>query len=212
MEVGAVGVGSVVVEWGRSHTPAAVAWCGLLAGSVWNENWFDDNSAMKPETRQNIFFDVGCSVNCVNREFTDDSTDLSIKVPGGRIEATRLFSGNEWGWSHEMKLPRAADVIGTWPDVVKKQITSAGRISFNYALKASYPSVVNLVPTEPTVVAEYAEGTSTLTLFKKSNEYYWRWRDKFGNWEEYNAEGRLRATATEMGRWPPMSMTTRAPT
>ena len=53
-----------------------------------------DKPAHEPNGDQS--FPVGCSVNTFDRQFSDDSIDLSIKVKGGVVTVHRYFKGGVW--------------------------------------------------------------------------------------------------------------------
>ena len=63
------------------------------------ECFFDKYRSFK-ETLLNIKHKVGCTVNTLSREFSDDIIDLTVKVPNGVISVERWFYDNKWHYEH----------------------------------------------------------------------------------------------------------------
>jgi RHS repeat-associated protein len=184
---------------GSSGGSASYSWSsGGSSGSTWSpsyeeingvvcwpegelkESWFDCGDSCL-ETRQNIFFDVGCAVNAVLREYTDAAVDLSVKAPGGSIAVERLYYGNAWRWEHERNNLRFEwDSLGQFVDSIDKGGVVYER-AFEYTLSSS-----GEVSLPDTLV--YTHASYTITGTESTG---WRWEDKAGNWKEFDASGRM---------------------
>jgi RHS repeat-associated protein len=172
--------------------------------AVWKEVWFDDDSTGLLETLQNILVLVGCSVNCVNRTFMDESTDLSVKVRGGRLEAKRQFLGNAWAWTDNRRLQGAAEFLASQPPILNRCYCTQYfhcLPCFRYEMLPifrPFNHCWNPEPSDP-IAAQYKHETYTLTLYRGWSEYYWWLEDKRGNWEHYLADGRLHRRGNKRG-------------
>ena len=120
------------------------------------------------ETRQNWKQKVGCDVNTVTRQFTDDDIDLSVKVPGGIIQIQRRYYAGSWNWEHlRNKLTFSYDSLGS-------NIASINKGGVEYEATGSDGNV-------------YVSESFRIT--RQQGGY--RWQDKFGSWQEYDDSGRL---------------------
>ena len=127
---------------------------------------YSEQTTTENETLQKVFHDVGCTVNTVAREFNDDETDLSIKVPGGNISVDRLFYGDTWRWEHlRNNLSFNLDALG-------KEIESINKGGVIYEK-----------------VSEGVYAQDFFRIAKEGNRYIWK--DKNKNWKEYNSSGKL---------------------
>jgi len=70
--------------------------------------WVDDppTPPIWPEKVLNV---VGCEVNSVNGQYTDEATDLSVKVPGGVVSVVRRYNSLERTWAfHHNQIARSS--------------------------------------------------------------------------------------------------------
>ena len=150
---------------------------------------FDRNITSLLDPLKDILSDVGCTVNCVLREYNDDVVNLSVKGPGGSIDVRRLFYGNKWYWEditdglHFNKRKEWYDLRSNnvdQMDVGSEDIESIDKGGVLY--KKSGTDV-------------YAHDTYTIT--KLGSVYLWK--DKLGNWKEYDINGRMGSYGTRTG-------------
>jgi RHS repeat-associated protein len=191
-EGGCGGVSSTTWSWGtdvNNNSPTGVGvpsgrpqtFDGVVCWPVasWSETWFDKDVTPWLDTINNIFFPVGCSVNCVTRDFTDDDLDLSVKVPGGHIDVKRWFYGNDWHWDHS-----------------RSQLHSTPNVS----LSKEPLSIVKGVVTYERATAQDAVGVYVHRLYSITETAPgYRWQDRLGNWKDYDAAGFLIAYGTRNG-------------
>ncbi len=141
---------------------------------------------------------VGCEVSLENGQFYDDALDLSVKVPGGRIDVKRWFYRNGkkyiWHWEHEGRnnIVRADIFLGglgscyngicsgvAWTLI---EIMNKGGVYY-YGQESStwpFPEVESQV---------YLHGTYKIV----QTTYGYLWEDKHGNWKKYDPQGRMTA-------------------
>lgn len=123
-----------------------------------------------------ILSKVGCTVNNVSREFNDDAVDISVKVPGGSVSVQRRFYGNQWHWEHlRNNLRFNYDSLGQYIESIDK----GGVV---YEKSSAVPAV-------------YTHDTYKIT--KEESGY--AWKDKLGNWKEYDLNGRMSSYGTRTG-------------
>jgi YD repeat-containing protein len=109
----------------------------------------------------------GSWVNLLAREYQDEIEDLRIKVPGGHAKVVRQFYRNWWSWSE------LARVLYFSP----KKIDSIVR---------------NLVSYAPAVPGSDIFQYRGNRIYKLEDGF--RWENKDGEWESYDARGRLLAS------------------
>ncbi len=118
------------------------------------------------------------SVNTVMREYNRDHVDLSVKVPGGKIEVKRWYYGNRWWFEHERnRLNFNPDSLGTGI----KSIDKGGVV--------------------------YSASTVDSDLFihddiyriRREDDGTYRWSDKSGNCKTFDEVGRMTAYGTRSG-------------
>ena len=120
------------------------------------------------ETLQNWKQKVGCDVNTVTRQFTDEEVDLLVKVPGGVVKIQRRYYDNSWKWEHlRNRLRFSYDTLGSSIAVIDK-----GGVEYE------------ATGTDSDV---YVSGIFRITRHREG----YRWQDKFGNWQEYDESGRM---------------------
>jgi len=160
-----------------SPAPAAKDIDGVICfpDPVTKECCFDPFARLK-ETLQNWIHEVGCSVNTVTREFTDDAIDLSAKVPGGQISVKRWFYGNEWRWEHTRN-----NLIFKW-DSLGNYIESIDKGGVIYKASSTDANVYT---------------HDIYRIIPKDSGH--RWQDKRGNWKEYDDTGRMTSYGTRTG-------------
>ena len=202
---GAGGTGGDGPGGGGSFSGGAQSVGGVVCWpvGVWKEILFEADITGLLETLKNILIDVGCSVNCVNRTFMDESVDLSVKVRGGRLEAKRQFIDNAWGWTDNRRLQGAAEVVAQLPRVLPHPFilaAAAGPVYSAVPISMRLPLTHwwDPAPLDP-IVEQYNHETYTLTLYRGSSDYYWWLEDKRGNWEHYQADGRLARRGNKRG-------------
>jgi RHS repeat-associated protein len=124
----------------------------------------------------NFFQKVFSSVNLVMREYVREEPDLSVKVPGGIIEAKRWYFGNGWRWEH-----------------------------FRHNLKFNLGSLGNSIETVEKDEVLYKASSTDSSIFShefyriiKTGEE-WRWEHKNGDWKRYDAAGNMTAYGTRTG-------------
>lgn len=127
------------------------------------------------EIFQNAIFYAGCTVNTVFREYNDEATDLSVKVPGGSVDIRRRFYGNEWHWGHiGNTLHFVQDSLGQGLESIEKR---------------------------GVIYEKSGNGIYVYDTYKiKAQETGYRWEDKFGNWQEYDLQGQMISYGTPNGR------------
>jgi RHS repeat-associated protein len=132
----------------------------------------------RPETKQDVLEEVGSSVNCILREFNDEASDLSVKVPGGNASILRTFYGNQWHFEElRHNLTFILDSLG-------RNITSIDKGGVIYErLGSSSESPV------------FVHGTYTIG---RTEEGY-LWQDNHGNWRSFDETGILTAYGTANG-------------
>ena len=143
-----------------------------------------------------FFREVGCYVNCLSREFYDENIDLSIKVPGGSVHVKRLYYDHAWHWWHtDNNLIHYNKWLADYPVLLAAtdsstasglQITS---VTTDYIEKGGVR--YNRSDSSPDT-AVYVHDTYRIRV----SETGYIWKDKFGNWKEYDAEGRMTAYGT----------------
>jgi len=145
--------------------------------------YYEEEISLK-NSFKNFMKTVGCSVNFVLREFNDESTDLAVKVPGGSIQVKRQFYANQWHWEHLRKrLVFNYDVLGRYIESINK-----GGILYDRSSRDSDSSEVFTHKSYKII----------------RNEDGYRWKDKYGNWKDYDNEGRILSSGNQYGiisRW-----------
>ncbi len=111
------------------------------------------------------------SINLPEREYRDDATDLSVKVPGGTASVSRYFYYNAWHWrdlSEGLTLNAGA----------------GGIASIDY-ITENYPVVDSGFTT-------YEQGVTHARIIASSTGY--RWQSTTGQWKTFDSTGKLLAT------------------
>ncbi|MEH0019208.1 MAG: right-handed parallel beta-helix repeat-containing protein [Desulfobacter sp.] len=132
---------------------------------------------------------VGCSVNTSLREYNDDAVDLVVKVPNGSILVARDYRAGQWQWDH------AAMVMDGSPDDTKP-----------YSPSEYGPDQMTRdgVVYEKTSAGIYTQGTHVIERkpdippYAYNPEKY-RYKDKHGNFHQYDSLGRLIAFGNRFG-------------
>jgi RHS repeat-associated protein len=131
----------------------------------------------------------------------DESVDLSVKVRGGRLEAKRMFVGDSWTWMDDRRLPGAAEIVAQLPPILMRQSFLYAKSAYTavpLSLMLSFPHHWDPTPVDQ-VMQQYKHKTYTLTLYQGASAYYWWLEDKRGNWEYYQADGRLARRGNKRG-------------
>jgi len=127
------------------------------------------------DTAKNIMQPVGSAVNTYMREYTRDSRDLTVKVPGGSVSIQRWYYGNRWYFEHERQ-----------------------RLQFNLGSQNGAIESID----KGGVIYE-AAGTGifvheTYRIAKQADDT-WRWEDTYGAWKAFAADGRMTAFGNRSG-------------
>lgn len=154
---------------------------------------FEKFPSMK-DTLGDVSQEVGCSVNCVLREYNDEAVDLSVKVPGGSIDIQRLFYGNKWHWEHNrnnLRFNWSQDAYGEYVESIDK-----GGVIYEASPTSRYPIIPAQTP--PGVIVDYSWPFfthDTYTIYPGQSGFLWR--DKLGNWKKYDISGRMISYGTD---------------
>ncbi|MCG8637232.1 MAG: fibronectin type III domain-containing protein, partial [Desulfobacterales bacterium] len=127
---------------------------------------------------QNQSTAVGSEINTLMREYRDNATDLSVKVPNGMLTITRRYRSGRWQWD---ELNRIAD--GRLDD---KTVYTPSAYGPEYITRGD-------VPYKRTARGVYTSDTFTVERKTDTNEYTedkYTFRDKSGNWITYDSMGR----------------------
>ncbi|MFZ1986961.1 MAG: hypothetical protein WAU91_21290, partial [Desulfatitalea sp.] len=161
------------------------------------------------ESEQAVCETVGSAVHLYMRAFTDEITDLSVKVPGGTIDITRSFYNDgyrfyrdAWHWKHTRKLEFDVKVYDvafmSTEDLAKRSAVNPTDTAIRESdgtLTALKPirregvwyrpdpnkSVIDLAAGEEAILRP-KKGTGRIVY--KGNDR-WLWEDIDGEWEEY---------------------------
>ncbi|MCP3950599.1 MAG: hypothetical protein GY697_00020 [Desulfobacterales bacterium] len=127
------------------------------------------------DTAKNILHPVGSAINAYMREYTRDSRDLTVKVPGGSVSIQRWYYGNRWYFEHE-------------------------RHSLKFNLSSLGGEIESIDKGD---VLYKAAGTDTFVhetyRIEKQPDETWRWSDTRGNWKAFDADGRMTAFGSRTG-------------
>ena len=153
---------------GGASTPLDIVVCWPV--SERQETIFDRNAT---DVLRDKLYDTGCWVNAVAREYNDDMVDLAVKVPGGKLEVYRKFYENKWHWDYkdsflEIVRNQCNEVVAVVKDGVPFRLSGA----------SVYNNVKNLY---------FSNGTYRIT----TNGSIYTWKDKFGNYRNYDGSGHL---------------------
>jgi RHS repeat-associated protein len=153
---------------GSGETPLDIVVCWPV--SERQETIFDRNAT---DVIKDTLVDTGCWVNAVAREYNDEMVDLSVKVPGGKLEIYRKFFENKWHW----------DFKDSFLEIVRNQCDEVVAV------------VKDGVPFRRSGSAFYDNQTSvyfTNGTYKIINHgALYTWKDKYGNYRNYDSTGRL---------------------
>ena len=170
---------------GSSSSPSAKPISGLKCFPDPDKKECDNDpcaAGCDRETRRNNTQDVGSVVNTVLREYNDRVTDLSVKVPGGRMVVDRFFSDNGWQQRHrQQQLSFTYDFaicVNNLPDAQCLEYTTLRSvIKGGVAYKRS--------ALEDVFVNESFRITRESPSSTAPAASTWRWEDKYGNWKLY---------------------------
>ncbi len=141
-----------------------------------NRDWEEDvclNS--DDDSLQNVFYAVSSRVNTVTGQYHREHEDLSVKVPGGYLSAFRRYRNQRWEWDHvNRQLHIDSDVDDTTVSIRRGQV--------RYLRDRNNPF-------------EYRSRGSVITRA----EGYWLWENRIGEWERYDASGRLVSFGNRLG-------------
>jgi hypothetical protein len=130
------------------------------------------------ETTKDSTEKTSSSVNTLMREYNRDHVDLSVKVPGGKIDVQRRYYGNRWWFEHERhRLSFTPDALGTGI----KSIDKGG--------------VVYLASTVDSDLYVHDD----IYRIRREDDGTYRWKDKSGNWKTFDNLGRMTAYGTRTG-------------
>jgi YD repeat-containing protein len=116
-----------------------------------------------------VFYKVNSRVNTVTGDYTREKTDLSVTVPGGRIEVVRRYEKGRWTWDHLQ-------------DHIKTVIGEEGTI-------AAVKKAGVVYRRDEQKADRFNHGSYEIV---KTDEGY-TWEDKRGNWKRYDDKGRILA-------------------
>ncbi len=139
----------------------------------------DDDQNTDDDKKNNQKTDTGCSVNYRLREFNDEATDLSVKVPNGRISVKRFFYENLWHWNHERH------DLEFVVDSIDDEIQSIFKAGVEYSRSGSD---ANGNPV-------YINGSYQITRTQDG----FLWKNKHGKWREFSSDGRMIAYGNRNG-------------
>jgi len=130
------------------------------------------------ETTQYSREETLSSVNTLMREYNRDHVDLTVKVPGGKIDVQRRYYGNRWWFEYERhRLRFNPDSLGTGI----KSIDKGG--------------VVYLASTVDSDLYMHDD----IYRIRREDDGTYRWTDKSGNWKTFDEVGRMTAYGTRTG-------------
>jgi RHS repeat-associated protein len=118
------------------------------------------------------------SVSTLMREYNRDHVDLSVKVPGGKIDVQRWYYDNRWWFEHERNR------LGFTPDSLGTGIKSIDKGGVVYSAS--------------TVDSDLFIHDDIYRIRREDSGTY-RWTDKSGNWKTYDDAGRMTAYGTRTG-------------
>ncbi|MFZ0725147.1 MAG: fibronectin type III domain-containing protein, partial [Desulfobacterales bacterium] len=124
----------------------------------------------------NFFQSVFSSVNLVMREYFLEEPDLTVKVPGGSIEAKRWYYGRKWHWEHtRQNLVFKLDALGQGVATIEK-----GGVVY-------------------TAVGNDAEVFTHGFYRIVRTAVGWRWEHKNGDYKIFDAAGRQTENGSRTG-------------
>jgi len=183
------GGGGLYINWG----PSGGGWSPSpsdddLDGVVcWPVNARQEIQDYSLDWISDVLYYVGCSVNCLLREYNDEALDLTVKVPGGSIAVKRLFYANDWHWEHT----RNNLVINYYTDrQIPAEIDSGVMHEYVDSIEKG-----GVVYRKESKYSKYYSNSTNKIFFKPGLAL---WEDKFGNWMKFDLEGRL---TTYGNRW-----------
>ena len=136
---------------------------------------------------------VGCSVNTTLREYNDQATDLWVKVPNGRIALTRIYRTGTWQWDHESIVHE-----GTPDHIRSRRII----IDLDYITKDGvvYEQTAHGIYTQGTyVIRRLDDPDPTFTAEESYQSDKYLYKDKHGNFRQYDSNGRLMSYGNRLG-------------
>jgi len=142
------------------------------------EEWDDTEGECRPETKQDVFQEVGSSVNCLLREYHDSAVDLSVTVPGGVASVRRNHYVGRWQFEH------LRQVLATKPDSMGVSVQSVNKGGVEYRRSSSGGGV-----------ASFSHGSYSITERVDGHT----WKDKHGNWKTFDHTGKMTAYGTANG-------------
>ena len=152
---------------------------------------------------------VGCSINSVLREFNDDARDLMVKVPGGHIPIDRQYRDGKWykkDFSHvfEGRFMNRTILI----QVVWEEENSTGGIVYPYGNWEKHNIRIwgvseyltkGGIPYYKVSENTFKQGTNTIEIKTDTGTKKYLCKDKFGNWELYDFNGRFISWGNRLG-------------
>ena len=119
---------------------------------------------------------VGCrsAVHPLTREYTDEKVDLIVMTHGGAIEVKRLYYDQNWRWMD------ICNNLEFEKDLLNKYVR------YIYKKGIMYKKISDDV---------WMHGTYKIT----HESYGYRWVDSYGNWNKFDANGRLSAYGDRLG-------------
>ncbi|MFZ2039424.1 MAG: hypothetical protein WAV08_01935, partial [Desulfobacterales bacterium] len=128
------------------------------------------------EGEQNQRDETAPEVNMLSREYTVEAVDIAVKVPGGTVAAGRSYRGLSWGWTHDK------DTLHFEVDDLDGTLAALEKDGVRYPAVSSAGGVFK----------------NQSYLIRKETTGF-RWEDKLGNWQTFDAAGRLAATGNRKG-------------
>ncbi|MGD9017884.1 MAG: RHS repeat-associated core domain-containing protein, partial [Desulfobacterales bacterium] len=152
----------------------------IRSEKIWREveqrDWEEDvclNS--DDDSLQHVFHPVNSRVNTVTGRYYREHEDLSVKVPGGYLSAFRRYRNQRWEWDH-------VDRQLHFDTGVEKIPVSIRRRQVRYRRDGNTPHL-------------YRSRGNTLAR----DGDHWLWENRVGEWERYNAAGRLVSFGNRLG-------------
>jgi RHS repeat-associated protein len=147
-----------------------------------DEPWCDDCLKDLWEWLKDIWFVVGCEVNCLRGEYTDSAADISCAAAGGKISFSRRYYGDAWHWEHARNNLIFSDAAG------QVMTTGSGK-------KAAAAAIASISHGRVKYTKAYAG--NGMYVFTHNNYSIvttptgYRWTTGDGAWEEFTSQGRL---------------------
>ena len=187
-----------------SYTPMSWGEQTCLPKPERQESLFDMAMDKLMDKSRHIMQEVGCSVNTALREYNDEATDLVVKVPGGSISIARTYRSGAWQWENLSRITdgRLDDqktyVLSEYgPDYITKD-----GVAYKKSSAGIYKQGTNTI--ERKTDCEQYLGTPQWgqCILGSQDDYYedkYVFKDKHGNFRQYDSNGRLISYGNRLG-------------